>query len=247
VREDSRAAVRIGLLECDHVDERYRPLSGDYRDMFAALLAAFGDIALVNYDVVNGQLPADPRECDGWLATGSRKSAYDDDEWIHRTAGFVRAVAATAVPFVGICFGHQLLAQALGGTVERADSGWGAGILQLEVVRDEPWMQPTMRDARLHFMHQDQVVKLPDDAEVQCSAEHCEVAMFTVGDTMLGIQAHPEFTSAYAEALLTDRTERIGGDKAASALLSLTQPTDEAIVAQWITRFLAQAQPQERR
>ena len=233
--------VRIGLLECDHVDERYRGLSGDYADMFAALFTGRDDLELVNYDVVNGALPADPHECDGWIATGSRRSAYDDEEWIHRTAGFVRAVAATeSVPFVGICFGHQLLAHALGGTVERAAGGWGAGVLEVAVKETAPWMQPPLGEVRLHFMHQDQVTKLPADGEVLCSAEHCDVAVFTVGDTMLGIQAHPEFTVPYAEALLTDRTDRIGGDKAADALRSLTTPTDEAAVAQWITAFLAQ-------
>jgi GMP synthase-like glutamine amidotransferase len=235
--------VRVGLLECDHVDERYRPLSGDYSDMFRALFAGQDAIELVNYDVVDGQLPADPHECDGWLATGSRRSAYDDEEWIHRTAGFVRAVAATATPFVGICFGHQLLAHALGGTVERAATGWGAGILTLDVNQNDAWMEPPRDHVRLHFMHQDQVTAVPDDAEVVCSAEHCDVAVFTVGDTMLGIQAHPEFTVAYAEALLTDRTDRIGGDKAAGALRSLTTPTDEAVVATWITGFLTRARP----
>jgi GMP synthase-like glutamine amidotransferase len=104
-------------------------------------------------------------------------------------------------------------------------------------------MQPPRSEINLHFMHQDQVTELPDDAAVLCSAEHCEVAMFTVGDTMLGIQAHPEFTVPYAEALLTDRTDRIGGDKAADAIRSLTTPTDEAVVARWITGFLLQGQP----
>jgi GMP synthase-like glutamine amidotransferase len=231
--------MRIGLLECDHVDEKYRRLSGDYADMFAALFSDQDDVELVRYDVVNGALPGSPSECDGWLATGSRTSAYDDEEWIHRVGGFVRAAAATEAPFVGICFGHQLLAHALGGTVERAPSGWGAGVLVVAVEHKEPWMEPTRTEVHLHFMHQDQVSTLPDGGEVVGAAEHCPVAAFTVGDTMLGIQAHPEFTVPYAEALLTDRTERIGGDNVAAALASLTTPTDEAVVAQWITSFLA--------
>ena len=231
--------MRIGLLEFDHVDERYRHLSGDYADMFTALFGEASDFELVRYDAVNGALPASPAECDGWLATGSRKSAYDDEEWIHRAGGFVRAAAATDAPFVGICFGHQLLAHALGGTVERAPSGWGAGVVAVDVVQKEPWMQPPRADVRLHFMHQDQVTALPDGGRVVAAAAHCPVAAFTVGDTMLGIQAHPEFTVPYAEALLTDRTERIGGDSAAAALASLTTPTDEAVVAQWITSFFA--------
>ncbi|MBV8957304.1 MAG: gamma-glutamyl-gamma-aminobutyrate hydrolase family protein [Actinobacteria bacterium] len=233
--------MRIGLLECDHVDDRYRHLSGDYADMFAALFAADPIIELVNYDVVNGELPGEPGECDGWLVTGSRKSAYDDEEWIHRTAGFIRAAAATETPLVGICFGHQLLAHALEGAVERAPAGWGAGILTVDVTQKEPWMQPARSEARLHFMHQDQVTRVPNGGEVVASADHCPIAAFTVGDTMLGIQAHPEFTVPYAEALLTDRTERIGGDKAGAALESLATPTDEGVVAQWIVNFFTGA------
>ena len=227
--------TRVGLLACDHVDARYRDTTDDYDALFAALLP---DVELVAYDVIAGQLPADPHECDGWLATGSRHSVNEDLAWIDAAGRFVRDVRATDVPFVGVCFGHQLLAHALGGTVERHPGGWGAGVQRLDIVRAEPWMEPAADACHLHFMHQDQVTRAPADAVVLGRADHCEVAMFRVGDTMLGVQAHPEFTVAYAEALLTDRTERIGGDQAAAALASLTIPTDEAVVARWVARFL---------
>ena len=228
--------VRVGLLECDHVSERYRHLGGDYGDMFAALLPG---VELVRYDTINGQVPDDATECDGWLATGSRHSVYEGLPWIDRACAFVRDVRDADVPFVGVCFGHQLLASALGGTVERAAYGWGVGIRRLDVVRREPWMEPPLESCQLHFMHQDQVTKAPDDAVVLGCSEHCEVAMFRVGDTMLGVQAHPEFTVAYAEALLKDRTERIGGDRTGEALATMATPTDEPVVAQWIASFLA--------
>lgn len=227
--------ARIGLLACDHVDARFRDVTEDYDALFAALLP---DVELVPYDVIDGQVPEDPRECDGWLATGSRHSVYEELAWIDEAAQFVRAVHGEAVPFVGVCFGHQLLAHALGGTVQRHAGGWGAGIQRLDIVRTEPWMEPATDACHLHFMHQDQVVVAPEGAVVLGRADHCEVAMFRVDDTMLGVQAHPEFTVAYAEALLTDRSERIGGDQAVAALASLTTPTDEAIVARWVARFL---------
>jgi GMP synthase-like glutamine amidotransferase len=230
--------VRVGLLECDHVSERYRAHTPDYGELFAALLP---DVELVPYDVVKGVVPDDPTACDSWLATGSRHSVYDDLEWIGATAGFVRDVADAGVPFVGVCFGHQLLAHALGGTVEKAAVGWGAGVRRLDIVRSAPWMDPPRKQLNLHFMHQDQVTKAPDDAVVLGCSDHCEVAMFQVGDTMVGVQAHPEFTATYAEALLTDRLERIGGDRAGEALASLATPTDEAVVARWLAAFLAPA------
>lgn len=227
--------MRIGVLECDHVDERYRSVTTDYTEMFAALLPG---VELVPYDVIGGVLPARADECDGWLATGSRHSVYEDLAWIRDAAAFVREVGDAEVPFVGVCFGHQLLASALGGTVERSPVGWGAGILHIDVLRHEEWMIPPRERCHLHFMHQDQVMLAPEGAVVLARAEHCEVAMFRVGRTMLGVQAHPELTVAYAEALLSDRVARIGGDRADAALASLTTPTDEAVVARWMAGFL---------
>ncbi|MEY2565975.1 MAG: hypothetical protein QOE35_504 [Actinomycetota bacterium] len=226
--------TRVGLLECDHVSGRYRDRVGDYVDLFGALLP---EVELVPFDVVRGVVPTAPDACDAWLATGSRHSVYDDLEWIGPIIDFVQRVGAADVPFVGVCFGHQLLAHALGGTVGQAAYGWGAGVRRIDVVRTEPWMQPRRDACRLHFMHQDQVTKAPDGAVVLGCTDHCEVAMFRVG-AMLGVQAHPEFTVAYAEALLTDRTERIGGDRSAEALASLTTPTDEAVVGRWMASFL---------
>jgi GMP synthase-like glutamine amidotransferase len=226
--------MRVGLLECDHVSERFRHLSGDYADMFGAILS---DVDLVPYDVCNGAVPASPSECDAWLCTGSRRSVYDADGWIGPAAAFVRDVRDSGVPFVGVCFGHQLLAHALGGEVEKAAYGWGVGVRPVRVVRTEAWMKPAQEHLQLHFMHQDQVVRPPDDAVVLGCTDHCEVAMFRVGD-MLGMQAHPEFTVAYADALLADRTERVGGDRAEEGRRSLTTPTDENVVARWMTTFL---------
>jgi len=230
-------SVRVGLLECDHVSERFRHLSGDYADMFGALLGDV-DVDLVPFDVCNGGGPDAPDECDAWLCTGSRRSVYDEDAWIAPASQFVRDVRDAGVPFAGICFGHQLLADALGGSVEKAPYGWGVGIHPVRVVQSEPWMHPMQDELQLHFMHQDQVVRPPRDAVVLGCTDHCTVAMFRVGDTMLGMQAHPEFTVAYADALLADRTERVGGDRAEEARRSLTTPTDEAVVAQWLTTFL---------
>jgi GMP synthase-like glutamine amidotransferase len=148
--------VLIGLLECDHVDERFRAVSdGDYVELFGRLFGAHvPDIELRPYDVVGGELPDGPDACDGWVCTGSRHSAYDDLPWIAELLRFIRAVAGSGRPFVGICFGHQALAQALGGRVAKAEGGWGAGIRPVAV--------DGVGTLQLHFMHQDQVVELPD-------------------------------------------------------------------------------------
>ena len=225
--------MRVGLLECDHVADRWRDIDGDYSDMFEALL----DIELVHYDAVNGALPGRPDECDGWLATGSRFSVYDNDEWIARLRGFVRDVQAASVPYVGICFGHQLLAHSIGGRTEKASVGWGVGAI-------DTWMEPRQADALLLYMHQDQVVALPDGAVVLGRTDHCPFAMLQVGP-MLGIQAHPEFSPAYVDVLLDARAERIGPDLTALAKASLERigdAKDAQIVGRWIVDFFEEHQ-----
>jgi GMP synthase-like glutamine amidotransferase len=231
--------VRIGLLECDHVDERYLPIAGDYASMFRAMVGSVDtDTELVVYDAHGGVLPTRADECDGWLCTGSSASVYDDEPWIAPLASFVRDAHDARVPFVGICFGHQLAAQALGGRTERAAGGWGAGALPMAIAAEAPWMTPSLPTATLLYSHQDQVTELPPGGRVLAAAAHCPVAMLAVDDDVIGVQAHPEFTAPYLRALLEDRVDRIGEAGTAAALASLAAPTDEHAVAQWILAFL---------
>ncbi len=228
--------MRVGLLECDDVAGRFPEVQGGYREMFAALLPGF---EFRHYAAHRGELPASARECDAWLCTGSKHSAYEKLGWIERLAAFVRSLKDEK-PFVGICFGHQVLAHAMGGEVAKASAGWGAGILASEVIRAEPWMVPSLRSFRIHHMHQDQVRKLPPGSVVLARSPHCPVEMFRVGESMLGIEGHPEFTTEFSEALIRARVERIGAERSATALESLRQPTDAPVVAQWIKGFLQQ-------
>jgi GMP synthase-like glutamine amidotransferase len=231
--------LRVGILVCDHVAGRYHPIAGGYDDMFTAMLShADPDAEVVLYDVRGGVLPKRPDECDAWLCTGSSASVYDDAPWISDLAGLVREVQTAKVPFVGICFGHQLLAHALGGRTERAATGWGVGALAMEVTQPAPWMTPALPVATLLYSHQDQVTELPPGGTVLATAAHCPVAMLSVGDDIIGIQAHPEFGADYIRALLEDRVDRIGEAQTAAALASLESPTDEEAVAAWIAAFI---------
>lgn len=231
--------MKIGLLGCDDVPARLKHIGGGYYDMFDRLLAPqIVGLQLEWFDVLKGELPASPDACDAYICTGSRYSAYEDRDWILRLQAFVQDLHATRKPFVGICFGHQVLAQALGGEVALAEQGWGVGVHEMSIVKPEPWMEPPLPECRLQYMHADQVQRLPPRSVVLATARHCPVAMFRVDDTMLGIEGHPEFPAAYVEALVQARRDRIGAERAQAALDSLDTPVNDGAVARWIANFL---------
>lgn len=231
--------MHVGLLACDEVAERFWHIAGGYQQMFERLLSQhIPALRLTRFDVQAGNIPLDARACDGWITTGSRASVYDDAEWIRAAETFVRKVADSGRPFVGICFGHQLLARTLGAEVKRASGGWGVGVLPTSVVRKEDWMTPARSTVRMQYMHADQVVALPEGATLLGAAPHCRVAMFQWDANLLGIEAHPEFPAAYARALIEDRRARIGEQVAEDALARVDEPTDSDVVGGWIARFL---------
>jgi GMP synthase-like glutamine amidotransferase len=226
--------MKIGLLECDDVVGRFPQIRGGYREMFAALLPGF---EFRYYDAHRGRLPSSSAECDAWMCTGSKHSVYDGTRWIADLAAFIRSIDK---PYVGICFGHQMLAHAMGGDVAKARQGWGVGVLPLEILKKEPWMDPPVASVRIQHMHQDQVQRLPENSVLLGRSPHCEIAMFRVGETMLGIEGHPEFTVEYGAALIKARRAQIG-ERANKALDSLKDRTDGATVGRWIANFLTRS------
>jgi GMP synthase-like glutamine amidotransferase len=233
--------MNLALLGCDDVPPRFRHIGGGYRDMFEKLLAPHvPDLSLTWIDLYNGEAPPSLSSFDGFVCTGSRCSVYEDRPWIDGLKAFVRDAHEAGVPFVGICFGHQMLAEALGGKVERAEYGWGIGVHGMQILRPEEWMAPEREICRLQYMHADQVQRMPEGSTLLASAAHCPVAMFKVGDNMLGIEGHPEFPAAYEEALLRARKERIGAERVDAALATVNDRTDEDVVGAWIAAFLRQ-------
>lgn len=235
--------MKTGLLICDHVLDRFRPIAGGYEDMFPAL---FAGLELEPFYVCDGQFPASAEACDAYLCTGSKYSVYDDIGWIHRLKDFVREVHRQGKPFLGVCFGHQMMAEALGGQVKRAEVGWCIGAHTFEVVQPEDWMAPFAPNFNLLMLCQDQVVRLPPGSTVLAHTADCPVGMFRIGETMLGIQAHPEFVADYNRAMMEDRAERMGREKVRRGLISLQRPLHRELLAAWMTRFLLQAGEEKR-
>jgi len=223
--------MRLGLLVCDHVLTELRWISGDYEDMFRRLFADHGDLDIVTYDLIAGDFPSDPGECDAWVTTGSRHSVNDDEPWIRKLEGFVREVAAAEMPFIGICFGHQMLAKALGGSVARSERGWGVGVKEVEVLPE----LGLGHSYRVLTSHQDQVETIPPGGEILGWNQHCPVSMLRVGSKIIGIQGHPEFDPSYSRALMELRRGTVIPEPIVDAgLATLGQPSDSARLAEWI-------------
>lgn len=231
--------MRVGLLQCGRLPQDLVDDVGDYSRLFEALLGPHG-VTIEAHDVVSGPPPASAKSCDGWLVSGSAASTFDPLPWIAPTETFLRAVVAEQVPVVGICFGHQLLAQALGGRVARAPGGWGAGVHRYDLVGPpRPWMEPDPpRSIHLVASHRDQVVALPEGAEVLARTEHCHVAAYTVGQHVLAIQPHPEYDATISRSLSQSRRELMGPEVTDQALASLDAPLDSAMVGAWMAAFL---------
>jgi GMP synthase-like glutamine amidotransferase len=236
--------MRIGILQAGSVAVRLQPRHGDYPDMFRRLL---GDPGLrptgspapefLDIDARHGRFP-DPEECDAYLVTGSRHSVYDHLPWIAPLAGFVEGVLERQRPVVGICFGHQLIAHYLGGETRAAAQGWGVGVQQARVTGFEPWMNPPAECFKLLVSHRDQVVRVPPGAQTFAVGENCPVAGFVLGSA-LAFQGHPEFSKAYAAALMDTRREILGEDVYRNGTASLDEDPDTALVARWIWRFVS--------
>jgi GMP synthase-like glutamine amidotransferase len=231
--------LRVGLLVCDHVLPEFVDIAGDYPDMFVRLFGDYPGVELVAYDLTAGRFPDSLGECDGWITTGSKRSVYEDERWIVRFADLVRAAADEDRPFVGVCFGHQMLAHALGGRVLRSERGWGVGVKTVEVVQNEPWMGDHPPVYAVLNSHADQVVEPPPGAEVLGGNDHCPVSLMRVGDHMLGIQGHPEFVPVYSRVLMEARRGVLIPDGVVDeGLRTLATPPDTARLADWIVGFL---------
>ncbi|HEX2561924.1 glutamine amidotransferase-related protein [Phenylobacterium sp.] len=229
--------MRLGVLETGAPPSELNAAFGDYPAMFRRLLGP--GYHYETFDVVAGRLPDHPQACAAYVITGSPASAYEDAEWIARLKDFLRAAKGHAA-LVGVCFGHQIMAEAFGGKVIKSPNGWGIGMHSYRVREAQRWMDP-VAEIRAPASHQDQVVEAPEGAVAVAGSDFCPFGMLAWTDQpAISIQLHPEFEPAYAKALIESRrSRRIGEEEAAQAIATLEGPDDRARLAEWIRRFIA--------
>ena len=222
--------MKIGILQTGHVPDEMRAAQGDFAAMFQRLLAGRG-FDFETWNVVDMEFPGGPDAADGWLITGSKHGAYEDHPWIPPLEALIRAAYAAEVPVVGVCFGHQIVAQALGGKVEKFEGGWSVG----RQVYD--W---NGRQVALNAWHQDQVTEAPEEAETVATHPNCAHAALVYGDRAFTVQPHPEFDEVSVANLIEHRGMTVPGPLLDAAREGLAAPVEQERLAAQMARFFTE-------
>ncbi len=235
--------MKIGILQCDDVNADLQVEHGNYPEMFIQLLQRVDPtLQFQVWRCHEGQIPSSDADVDAWLITGSKYGVNDGLPWIDSLCDFVRILWAQQIPLIGVCFGHQLIAKALGGEVRKAEQGWGLGLSYNQILEQRDWMQPFKDHLDLLVSHQDQVVNLPSQAQLLASSEFCPYYLLQYGEHFLSVQGHPEFTKGYSRDLLQMREQILPPARVRAAMVSLSADPDGQLMMQWLVRFLQSAQ-----
>ena len=233
--------IRLCILQTgEHNPEMPREVPG-YAELFRGMFAPFPQIHPEFIQVRLGEFPDGIDDWDAFLITGSAAGVYDDFDWIEPLRALIRDIAEAGKPLVGICFGHQIIADTLGGKAEKSTKGWGLGIREAGVDDPPASAEGLGGTLNLLYVHQDQVTQPPDGATVFAGNDFCPIAAYHVGGRILGIQGHPEFTPEVVDAIMDFREESMGPGTVEEARATLKGRNDADTVAAAIVRFIEEA------
>lgn len=233
----AKATVRLGVLQAGRVPEEMADQHADYDQLFVNLLGA-DEFDYRHWAVLDGQFPDSTADADAWLITGSRFGAYEDHDWIPPLEELIRQIFAADQPLVGICFGHQIIAQAMGGKVEKFADGWSVGRVEYKLEKSVFGSAIDSEHTPLLAFHQDQVVQAPQTATTVGSTDFCKHAALLYGNRALTIQPHPEFYSEFIGGLLEARRAILPEAIIDTATKALGQPIVREPIADTIRHFL---------
>lgn len=219
--------IAILMANTDESDFAQRhPKDGE---KFARLLGPLRpDWRFTTVVVKDGEFPADLSDYDGFIITGSPASVHDDQPWVHRLMQVIREIRANGQPLFGACFGHQAIAKALGGRVERNPGGWVFGLAETQM-EGAP--------IRLYAAHVEQVTQLPEGAEPLGGNTDCPVGAYRIGSHVLTTQYHPEIQPDFAAALVEEYRDKLPAEVAERAAASLAQEAETGRMARRIVAF----------
>ncbi len=229
---------RVTIIETGLVPVRQRERHGSFPQMFRRMIGAAN--TCIDFDVISavaGEPLPDPRALEAILITGSPAGVYDGLDWIAPLEDFVRAAHASRIPMVGVCFGHQLMAQALGGVVRQSDKGWGIGRHVYDIAPGNGVIEGER--IALACSHQDQVIEPPLGARTFMYSDFTPHAgLLYANGAAVSVQPHPEFSVEFAHVCCELRDGKAQDDVVAAAKASLQLPLESARLGEAITRFL---------
>ena len=200
--------MKIGILLVGRASEDLVDKYGTYAEMLINLINSDEKLfEFKTFNILDGDFPLNHNDCDGWIVTGSPHGVYEEHSWIPIMSQLIRDIYDNKLPIFGVCFGHQLIAQALGGNVEKSTKGWGLGLHTYQINNKTNYMDNLSSEVTLNICHQDQVLSPPNGATVYAKSDFCENAGFYIKDKVLTMQAHPEFLVDFIKALLTARRD----------------------------------------
>lgn len=223
--------MNIAVLHTGHAPAQLQAEYGDYDDMSKALLG-LNPVEAPTFAVQEGEFPTAADDFDLYIITGSPSGVYDGHDWIAELEKFIRAALDAGSKFIGLCFGHQIIARALGGTVVKSEGGYGIGVMNYMCAA-------TGETLSLCAWHQDQVIKAPDKSELILTSEFCPVAGLKYGNQAISFQPHPEFTREFVRDLINLREgETITPHQAEAARRTLSTPTSTPTIRVILNEFL---------
>ena len=200
--------MKIGILLVGRASEDLVDKYGTYAEMLINLINSDEKLfEFKTFNILDGIFPLNHNDCDGWIVTGSPHGVYEEHSWIPIVSQLIKDIYDNKLPIFGVCFGHQLIAQALGGNVEKSTKGWGLGLHTYQINNKTNYMGNLSSEVTLNICHQDQVLNPPNGATVYAKSDFCENAGFYIKDKVLTMQAHPEFLVDFIKDLLTARRD----------------------------------------
>lgn len=226
------------LVQMGHPPTDIRTAVGEQPDWFKAALGDVGPIKVV-CPFEGEPLPV-AGTFSGAVISGSWAMVTDHEEWSERTAHWLREIIGAGVPVLGVCYGHQLMAYALGGAVDYHPQGSEVGQIAVslnDAARHDPLLEGLPNSFDTFLSHEQSVLTLPSCAVVLASSSHDPHQIIRYSSTALSVQFHPEFSAPVMNKIITSRSERVamkGKDRDALLAAVNDTPFSRAILQRFV-------------